>query len=418
MIASVASFALSSTRRSRASAARPLSTILLDSSSPPPNSYYDEYEILDIHDYLQKVEQELTPRPLRLNATHRKCMLRTLTGVQDVDDQVKTRRLQLQWQRATAFGQARLKGLKDMRIRVAPYFLEGLHYCDRPQEHFRTPAKWFSYMAKGRHYQGRFEWLLADIAPELIAEYYQVVDHIEEKYVKLSLMQDWDLEHKEAAIKCVGLDFPKQYHLSNGNSEGRRSEARLGSFLEQQANSQHEMIENVLVQPNATRGTGVIVSDVLNKGMTTEFDRMIVEREGDDHVRIHQVWEAKTCITPISLYDAISKKAPSLSALLADDSVRFILKDEKLKIRKEMPLLGLFAPSLQSPGPCAQRINIFSCQRLLSEDVNAVLEALETGVVTTTKEKIREELDILRRKLDLVNPVICIPREAALSIVS
>lgn len=84
---------------------------------------------------------------------------------------------------------------------------------------------------------------------------------------------------------------------------------------------------------------------------------------------------------------------------------------------KELLLLGLFGTSLQAPGPCAQRIsNAFSCQRLLSEDINTVLEALETCVVKVTKEKILQELNILRGVLKLVNPVIAVLREAALSV--
>lgn len=408
----VTSLALSLTARSKLT--RMLSTAMLDDSIATNNNLYescDDYEILDVHQYLSEVEDKVKPRQMRLNETHRKCMLRTLTGMNDLDDQVRKLKVRLQWQRAIDFCQNHLLPLKDMRILGAPHFQAGLGYCPHPQKHFRTPIKWLSFMAKGREYQGKFLWLLCDIAPELIADFTNATEVVDDQLAKRIFIESIDFEHKKAAIKCVELVFPKQYSVVNGNAVGKRSESRLSTFLEQRATTsdQHIVIENVLVKPNGKRGSGILVYKGLNSGMTTEFDCMIVEREGD-YVRIHEVWEAKASITPVSLYDASVKKASSLKKILEDDSIRFVLDNEVFRLRKEAPLFGLFGSTLHPPGSSAQRINAFACQKLLSESVDAVMESLDSGVVIATKDTMMEEVGILRRVLDRVQPIIAVPR--------
>ena len=397
---------------------RMLSTAIPDTTGSSLYESCEDYEILDVRQYLLDVEEAVKPRPMKLNETHRKCMLRTLTGIRDIDQPVRDLRARLQWEKAILFAQEHLIPLKDTRTRNGQFFQSGLHYSPRPYSHFRTPAKWFSYMAKGREYQGRFLWLLCDIAPESISAYTDAVEVIDDKQVQLSWIQAADFEHKEAAISCAELDFPKPYSVSDGMAIGRRSEARLSTFLEQQhaiSDNQHLMIlENVLVKPRATKGSGIIVYKALNEGMTTEFDCMVVEREGDC-VCIHEVWEAKASIQPVSLYDASVKKASALKTILEDDSVRFILDDEPLRLHKEMPLFGLFGSTLHPPTSAAQRINAFSCQRLLSQDVDAVLEALETGFVMVSKDELLKEVEKLRRVLDRVKPIIAVSRESAVS---
>jgi hypothetical protein len=235
---------------------------------------------------------------------------------------------------------------------------------------------------------------------------------VDDKLLKRILIESTDLEHKEAAIKCIDLVFPKHISVADGNAAGRRSESRLSHFLQQHTTSdQQTVMENILVKPNAKRGSGILVYKGLNQGMTTEFDSMIVEREGD-YVRIHEVWEAKASISPVSLYDASTKKAASLKTIFEDDSTRFVWNNEVFRLRKEVPLFGLFGSALHRPLSSAQRFNAFACQKLLSENVNAVLEALEAGVVMATKDTMIEEVAILRRVLDRVQPIIAVQREA------
>jgi hypothetical protein len=86
------------------------------------------------------------------------------------------------------------------------------------------------------------------------------------------------------------------------------------------------------------------------------------------------------------------------------------LNDEQLRLHKEIPLFGLFGSSIHSPISAARRINSICCQRLLSQDVNAVLEALETGHVMVTEDELLKGMECFRVVLDRVKPVIAVPR--------
>jgi hypothetical protein len=371
----------------------------------------EEYTILDVGQYLSDVEQVLQPRPIRLNETLRKCMLRTLTGVQDIDQQVRELKEQLQWEKAICFAQTHLAALEDARVRKAAFFQSGTD----PRSHFRNPAKWFSCMATGREFQGNFNGMLCNIAPESIAEYTKAVQEIDEKQVQVMWIEGSDIGHKQAAISCVEMDFPKQWSTSDGVALGRQSESRLLAFLHQQmvSDNQRIIVENILVKPRATKGQKVstifVCEAVSLPGMTSEFDCMVVERDGE-WIRIHEVWEAKATLQPSSIFDASVKKFSALTAILLDDTARFILNDEQLRLHKEIPLFGLFGSSIHSPISAARRINSICCQRLLSQDVNAVLEALETGHVMVTEDELLKGMECFRVVLDRVKPVIAVPR--------
>lgn len=371
----------------------------------------EDYTILDVGQYLSDVEQVLQPRPIRLNETLRKCMLRTLTGVQDIDQQVRELKEQLQWEKAIGFAQTHLSPLDDARLRNAEFFQSGTD----PRNHFRNPARWFSCMATGREFQGNFLGMLCNIAPESIAEYTRAIQDIDEKQLQVMWIEGSDIGHKQAAISCVELDFPKQWSASDGVALGRQSESRLLAFLNQQmiCDTQRIILENIRVKPRAAKGhkdSGIFVCEAVSLlGMTSEFDCMVIERDGE-WIRIHEVWEAKATLQPSSIFDASVKKFSALTAILEDDTARFILDDEQLRLHKEIPLFGLFGSSIHSPLSAARRLNSICCQRLLSQDVNAVLEALETGHVMVTEEELLKGMQSFRVVLDRVKPVIAVPR--------
>jgi hypothetical protein len=341
-------------------------------------------------------------------------MMRTLTGYLDLDSRVRDHKNKLQWQRAIDFSNNNLVGLKDMRIPGAQGFQEGLTCLPFPYKHFQSPIKWFSYMASGKKYQGRFLWLLADIAPELISEYSTIAEILSNKEAVKSWLNANNLEYREAALKLNDFEFRKQYSTRNGLAEGKRGESLLFNFMQERRTTGDQIVqENVLVKPRSKRGSGVIVYKPVVLGMTTEFDGMLIEKDGN-RIRILEAWEAKSNINPASLYDTSVKKFTALQSILQDDSSRFVLDNQSFALHRDIPVFGLFGTSLYSPSAAASRINAFGCLRLISSDVNAVLSAIQTGYITITREEMMKEVAILQSAMNRINLVIAMPKKGVI----
>jgi len=108
-----------------------------------------------------------------------------------------------------------------------------------------------------------------------------------------------------------------------------------------------------------------------------------------------------------------------MTAILEDHlNARLVLgngRSLRLPPQQEMPLVGVFGGHILPPAAAAQRVRTYVCQKLLSTNVQVVLTALETGRVPVSRDEVHRELAKLEELIGRVQPVIAVPREAALA---
>lgn len=350
---------------------------------------------VSVEEYLHDVMAAIDPSHcITVSEQHRKRMIRCLLGYTNKADfnlRLQNINTKLQWEKTALFVSQELTALDSLELQgTAPQFQEGirLQQAGDPQFSFQqlnaanqcyslAPTRFFSYLARGKHYQGRFERLLEDVAPNLLATYQDIVEERSEielmRMIVLdeNVMDDIDgttsnskkppprdsfqplgdtrrpeIIWKEQLLQLLAHDFGSkgtQPLEDGGQFIGRKNEMDLASYLKQrrtrdvsnrESNASNTLvISNVLVKPinkhlrvckqNNQKNPKqkqlpyVILSNTNLDGMTSEFDSLVLERVGDK-IRIAEMWEAKATLTPDTISDALFKKVPALQTVLQD----------------------------------------------------------------------------------------------------
>ena len=342
---------------------------------------------ISVEEYLHDVMAAVDPSHcITVSGHHRKKMIRCLLGYTNKADfnlRLQNINTKLQWEKTALFVNEDLTALDPLKLQgTAPQFQEGIrlqqagdpHFSFQPlntanQYYYLAPTRFFSYLARGKHYQGSFERLLKDVAPNLLATYQDIVeDRSEIELMRMIVLDENHMDDvdgasssskstppkdgrpaviwKEQLLQLLAKDFDgkgSQTLADGGQFIGRKNEMDLASYLKQRrtqdgSNSETSapktlVISNVLVKPinkhlrlckqNSQRLYKqkqlpyVILSNTNLDGMTSEFDSLVLERVGDK-IRIAEMWEAKATLTPDTISDALFKKLPALQTVLQD----------------------------------------------------------------------------------------------------
>lgn len=465
-------------------------------------------QMLSLEQYLNDVISAVDPSYyINITEQHRKKMIRCLLGYNkkaEFDLRLQNLEIERQWQKTMRFVQDDLASLNPPpSVTTAPMFQEGLRLQQeghvpftfqrldrRNQNKYMAPTRFFSYLARGKAYQGRFDRLLQDVAPDLLANYRDIVEESSEIELMRMLVlndssgrdrdDDDDISDnndtlndslpaviwKDQLLQLLEKDFGGKGPMlpeCGGQWIGKNGEGELKRYLEARNREKTDdntlIVTNVLVKtPNKhfrltsqsnNRGKPmphvVILSDAHLVGMTSEFDAMVLERVGDQ-IKVVELWEAKASLTPVTIADALFKKAGAINAVLQDLEAQIYLNPQDEQVREflsacrssgecdallkndepiifplvvshndsttdydsnDSPKLGIFGMDLMSPIQGARRIQLVHCESLLEHSTDAVLEGLETGHVSAPN--VRPRLESMLRAVQQLKPMLVVP---------
>ena len=326
----------------------------------------------------------------------------------------------------------------------------------------KPPRKFFSNMARGRVYQGRFERLLEAAQPDLLEPYEHIFRFDKEKSTTDNGVEDELLRHfaqHEAAdnetlyrdlVACIDMNYTASapaFPADGGRSSGLQGEVNLITYLEQQrVCSSNQIVAPVLIRlqnicnPNSNKKNSASRPNVIELptasnvdlyGMSTELDAIVTQRcPNDAHtVRLVEVWEAKAALHPSRLYEALVKKQQTLQAILVSSeqnkhsqgrnmSCTLVLgeSDERFAIEVDgddvgeprLPQLGIFGTTILSPRAAARRTALIVGEFLLETSPDVVRATLRDGFVTVPKPKVRDSIKRLQSLAILLQPIVVV----------
>jgi hypothetical protein len=405
-----------------------------------------------IQDYLQETMDAIFMDPssysLSINEGHRKPMMRALLGgipKVDFDAQLRDLSTRLAWDQTQRFVVEELVHMTPPPD--APEFAQGLKTYQLFQD---KPSKLFSYLARGRMYQGKFERLLQDVQPGLLPRYQDISREIPRLELLRSFANEQTNESslKDELLQCVDMQVPKAapQPLDGGKSSGTQNEIDLSSYLQGRLENertrtlapsgQRRLLAPVFIQTRR-RGNGKngnshhpnkkhpyiieLPESIDLNGKTTELDALVVEETTcGGMMRIHEVWEAKATLHPITLYDALSKKSKMIACIFEADSeaslwihgTRYtILLPTTTTTTTRSSKLGIFGKTMMSPAAAARRTQLVAGERLLETSRGAVQEALATGQVSIPRDQVMHQLERLLQLAQDIQPMLVVSSE-------
>ena len=374
---------------------------------------------VSLEDYLQNTIRAIDPEyKMTVNESHRKKMVAVLLGIKLVDFNQELRDLhsQIQWDKTLDFVANEMATTfpDDQEIPDALEFRKGIECIDSFQE---NTSKFFSFLARGRTYKGKFEELLKAQALHLLPVYEDIVQEISRRDLMKAYVNDVaETDMKETLLQCIEMSFPQapRQPADGGKFDGLKGEMDMSQFLNDRwANNPAMIRSSVLLKPNRKNrkaADSIIVSaHALRERWTSEFDSMIVKIDEDDasSINIVELWEAKASLHPASICDVLFKKAKSLQMILDDSDAQFHFHEQQYSIKDTFPTVGIFGTRLLSPRSSARRAQMLACEEILGSSVDAVLEAMATGKVTPVdaESRLTHILDeVIRIKPVLVTP--------------
>eukprot|EP00980_Cylindrotheca_fusiformis_P020696 scaffold7738_cov133-Cylindrotheca_fusiformis.AAC.5 len=383
-------------------------------------------QIIPIIPYLEETIRVVDPSfQLRADEQHRKGMMRAVMQISKVQmgHQLRELHSQIQWENAEAFVQEELVLLTPPPD--APQFQEGIRkYKSFEPNH----KKLFSFLARGRVYQGKLEKVLEDVMPSLVPTFQQIMDPIPELELLEYYARRQDKSIQELLLKCVHTSFPKASVDSSevGKARGINSETSLEKYLESKYPDKM-VLTNVYISKKPRNGKNQkspfviqLPSDLQWERMTSELDALVLDpiQDGDESVRIQEVWEAKATLHAITLYDALSKKHSAVSKIIETDGVRLLLQGRgDFAIQNgTTPSVGIFGSSLLSPKAAARRSQVVICEKLAETSAKVVEEALETGFIQASTDEVLSDLKHtlqLAREIQPIVVVVAAPHDKA-----
>jgi hypothetical protein len=343
-----------------------------------------------LESYIAEVVDCLDPNyTMTVNEKHRKSMFRCLLdiGKPELDQHLRDTAARVKFERSKHFIDCCLLDLKPPSDR-APNYETGLLSLST---HQATPSKFFSYLAGGRRYKGKFERLLDEVEPSLISTYHSVVAEPGELELLKLYAQESDVkpEIKTKLFQCLEnpLGRAPSQPADGGRSLGIKGEIDLDSFLKQRVfDGKRQIRLNVLVKPSGRslktpHNCLLEVSPgIIKDGLTSEFDAIVLHLTADC-AQILEVWEAKACLHATTIEDILAKKVPSLNLILSDPQTKLIIDGKRFPITGSFPIVGIFSTSILNPEAAARRIQYVLCENRLETDKRAVDEALVSGLV-------------------------------------
>lgn len=390
----------------------------------------------------------------------RKTMIRTVLGngkwsKVEFKDRLQEFTRKRQWKAADTFLEMHGRFMMDKVIdddegrfndlvSISSPFQDGLRDPDRFRE--QSVSKLFSFMARGRTYQGRFERILRDMDhPNWLQEYHQIVQDPDELVLLRDYCQDWMERHSSEKVdtallnQILHMEFPPapSQPVDGGKASGKQSEINLIDYLQdtvvpayQAANPEDNPDRLILLAPvflqvqrkgqttNSKRCPNIIqlpqYVDLF--GQTSEMDAILFERlpfpDGQKAVRVVEVWEAKATLHPVTLSDALCKKAKVLEFFtnhqgesneqdINASNASLVMSGESYDIHTNggtnstPATFGIFGKTLLSPPAGVRRMETTIGEALMQSDPSVVKEFVESGHVTISKERIMAELSHL-----------------------
>jgi len=337
------------------------------------NAPHHQMQTIPLEKYLEDVLNAIdSSYHMAITAQHRRKMIRCLMGYKnkaEFDLTLQNLAMEMQWERAAKFVSDHLFNLDPPpHSTCAPMFQEGLRLHRegghpnfvfqsmdfQNQNKHLAPSRFFSYLARGRAYQGQFERLLEDVAPNLKEQYADVIQEPPEiDLMKMLVLKECEsttvaesddqppaVQWKNQLMQLLEREFPNkgpQHPDDGGRSLGRRGESDLTSYLEGRVHNETRtsrmVVSNVYVKspskhlrqtnqsnnPSKRLHPVLILSNADLVGMTSEFDSIILEKDAvSETIRISELWEAKASLTPVTISDALFKKMQALREVLKD----------------------------------------------------------------------------------------------------
>jgi hypothetical protein len=395
--------------------------------SSSPSEAYLAVQTIDLESYLQDTIKELDPCfQLSVSEKHRKGMMRALLNISKakMDQELRNLQAELQWQKAESFLKEELCSLTPS-VDDAPQYMEGLLIY----ENFKPAAKKvFSFLARGRKYQGRLERLLEEVKPELVPAFSKVA----EKVPELRLLEDYalgkkdDRPQRDCLLRCVRTEFPKSPPdlPEAGKVKGIRSEMNLQKYLEERFENDDTkklVLNNVYISKKKKSGkvkvpyTIQLPSSIKNwVKMTSELDALVLDsvKDGDTTVSLIEVWEAKTTLNPATIYDALTKKYTAVSKILEISDVQlcqFSGKEQRnLFIAQDKPRFGIYGTKLLSSKAAARQSQVLVCEKIIETSPLAVKEALSTGKISVSHEMVLSDLNATLSLAQEIQPTVIV----------
>lgn len=407
---------------------------------------------VDLHEYLDAIEQKIkSGKPtfkVRLRNQNQKPIIRTLLGFQSKDEFDKLLRTQQKRAEYEKMKDFCLKSLQpsilslsdDDRIK-APQFEEALELALGCKALKAKGAQAFHRLASGRVYKGKLIDLVIDLVPELEQQCKDAMMPLQEHEVLIQLIhhvgEERDFDGKDermnAAMKCVALFQNKDSDGSDGaaaanhfisKANGLECEQICADWLTNQTNfmqqSKRVILSNVMINNNTTKSRQKYLNS--NKNWNTninnsrsimwtssqrdrvcsEFDAVVI-RHGEDislQPFISEIWEAKYCMSPSSIHDALTKKVPAIKTILQDLelSVSYDGFQQKLGKQPTCIVLGLFGMELLPPENALGQLRSTAISYSLTTDLDVALKAVDNGFVELGIDTVLHDLKNLRQK--------------------
>jgi hypothetical protein len=379
-------------------------------------------QCIPIIPYLKETIQAVDPCfRLAVGEQHRKSMMRAIVKISKVqmDQDLRQLRAKIQWSKADCF-------VRDELISLTPppdaqQFQEGLNkYKSFEPNHMKL----FSFLARGRTYQGKLAKLLQDVKPELVPTFQQIVDPIPELELLEYYAREQHLSLQESLLRCVHTQFPKAPTDSPdaGKAKGIKGETSLQAYLETKYPDKR-VLSNVFISKKPKSGQSPkcpyviqLPSSLSWDGMTSELDALVLEptQDGDESVVVIEVWEAKATLHPVTLHDALSKKYAAVAKIFETNDVRLLLegKEDFAIQHGTLPGFGIFGNSLLSPVAAARRSQVLVCEKLIETSRKAVEHALDTGEILVSHEQVLSDLKRTLRLAEEIQPTVVIASAA------
>jgi hypothetical protein len=298
----------------------------------------------------------------------------------------------------------------------------------------------FSRLASGRHYKGRLEEMVKDLAPQLLESYEEASRAITERDVCERLIQrdlvkgnvkcQTALQERriKAAFECLDIFYPryenynadgdvsedvaasykKESNLECSTLSGKITEASCLEYIEKQyqSPSRHTILKNVFINtrrnaeekhkpPRPRRNKSTVIWT--DEGGTdrykicSEFDVLLVNEFNEDMHQIESIWEAKRTISPSTLYDVLKKKLAAVELLLSDFTAELVYKDRETTRTlqfaqsarlKNAPIFtfGIYGTELLHPTNAADSIRSVAGANVVSSSLDQVILAIERCV--------------------------------------
>ena len=300
-------------------------------------------------------------------------------------------------------------------------------------------ASAFRKLGTGRVYRGDAMAMIRDVAPGLVPKYVEATREMTELDTLSSFIQsrsgDVGKERIDGAMRCLE-PFPGwSAEDGGGGSEdegdlicpkatGMECERLCAQYLRDGMEADEILLTNVLVNHLSARSRpkyhssrsarsgkaasgGIIWSSIARANICSEFDAVLYANDGSGGeepgtARIREIWEAKYCISPAALWDAMTKKAVAIREILNDDEAYLSSHREEMRLGKTedgRAVFGIFGKELLSPENAVAQMRATATSKEVTRYPEAVVKALDCGYIEVKREKVLRDLDLIRERL-------------------